>query len=122
MKSIEEFDALSRPAKNIVLAQAGFYAEEKILHADILKGLSDSTSRKLSVLFVCDDIAICEQTHGLQHDLAHFTYMLKSDDKWRGARNYYENAERAFLGALGEKHGGPNSQFATFAAKMLMAD
>jgi hypothetical protein len=62
------------------------------------------------------NITILECTRNAPFEDAKFTYQIDGDNS---SRYYYESADTAFLGALGKKYLGLNSQFAEFAQKML---
>lgn len=115
---ISEFDQLNEFSKKRLLAMAE--NTQKVLDAEkaILNG-SKRFERFHQVVFIANDIAIIENHANPTYPDSPFTFALKMDEAWHGRGNYYPTIEHAYLGALGEKHQGLNSQFAYFAMKML---
>lgn len=113
---INEFANLPDIAKRSTLNLAQKMTEIQKRNSIILESIN---RKHHHVTFVIDDIAVLESHGNDGFDDAKFTFAIMTNDKWSGGRSYYADAELAFLGALGEKHDGKNSQFAHFAALML---
>lgn len=116
--NIEDFNSLNDFQKKRILAIAAQAEEEMIVKREVLK-CSRSLEKNHSVVFIAGDIAIIENDVNPTYPDAAFTFAINGENGWEGRSNYYGNHEEAYLGALGYKHQGPNSQFAHFAAKML---
>lgn len=117
--NIEDFNSLNDFQKKRILAIAAQAQEEMTVKSEVLKS-SRSLEKNHSVVFIAGDIAIIENDVNPHYPEAAFTFAIKCEKGWEGRSNYYGNQEEAYLGALGYKHQGPNSQFAQFAAKMLL--
>ena len=117
--SPEEFNDLKDIHKTRVLVLAESMDQLIELHNLILSSYTQTAGKHYSVSFHSEDIAVIEASGDHSFADAPFTFAVRLNDKWVRGNFYFPSQDLAYLGALGHKYHGPNSQFAMFAGKML---
>jgi len=119
MMDIKDFDALNDFQKNRLIALAESMEDQINYNNTILESFRSGAGKHFSVTFHLNDLAVVECTGKASYPDAPYTFAILANGKWSSANTYYSSPEQAFLGALGQKNLGPNSQFVNFAVKML---
>lgn len=115
---IAHFNEMAEFPQVMTIRKALLKTQEEELEQEILKGIS--TDNRYFVLGIIGDIAVLERAGENLYTASVRTQFADSQDvKWIPIYNHSFTVDGAILLGLGYKYHGANTQFATFAEKML---